>query len=528
MRGTAPAPVLVRIANHLRTRTGWRANATALGFGVLAAAALPPLFAVPLVWLAIPGLLLLVDAAPSWRAAGRRCFAFGLGHHVAGLFWITEALIIEAERAWFLIPVAVPAVAAALAVFMAPSGIAAWYARPGWPRILAFAGAWSLGEIARSYVLTGFPWNLVATVWAFNAAPMQAAAFVGVHGLSLATMIVAALPSLGRRGFAVAGAMLLAGAALGVARLWPEEHAPAPVALRIVQGNIAQGTKWDDALRAQHFRKYLALTANAPPAGPDETMVVIWPETASPYLLASDSVAQQAAASVLPEGALLLAGSVRIEREPQLQVYNSMVVLDAGAALRDVFDKAHLVPFGEYVPLREFLPLPRIVRATLDFSAGPGPRSIDAGIAGVPPFGPLICYEAIFPGQVVAEGARPGWLVNITNDAWFGRVSGPWQHLAAARFRAVEEGLPLARAANTGISAVFDSRGREVARLGLGATGVIAAPLPAALPPTLFAQTGVWLPALLAMFALAAGLARRRVAFDGVSASKKLDDTAKG
>jgi apolipoprotein N-acyltransferase len=521
------APMLATVAVHLRARQGWRANATAVGLGVLAAGSLPPFHLVPLLWLAIPGLLLLVDAAPTWRSAGWRCFAFGIGHHVAGLFWITEALLIEAERAWFLIPVAVPAVAAALSVFLAPAGIAAWIARPGWPRIFAFAGAWTLGEIARGLVLTGFPWNLAATVWAFAAGPMQAAAFAGVHGLSLATVILAALPSLGARGMLAAGAMLFAGAALGLARLWPEEPAPAPVAIRIVQGNIAQGAKWDDAQRASHFRRYLALTANAPPAEAGQTMVVVWPETASPYLLATDAAAQEAAASVLPDGGLLLAGTVRIERMPALRVFNSLVALDADGQLRAVFDKAHLVPFGEYVPLRSILPLPTVVRSTMDFSAGPGPRTIDAGIPGVPPFGALICYEAIFPGEAVAAGSRPGWLVNVTNDAWFGKVSGPWQHLAAARFRAVEEGLPLVRAANTGISAVFDSRGREVARLDLGVTGVVAAPLPAAAAPTLFAQTGVWGPFMLAAFALAGGLVRRRVAFDGVKTSKKWDNTLK-
>ncbi|MCC7283316.1 MAG: apolipoprotein N-acyltransferase [Acetobacteraceae bacterium] len=519
--------MIARITRHLRGRTGWRASATALGLGVLAALALPPLHAVPLLWLAIPGLLVLVEAAPSWRAAGVRAFAFGLGHHLAGLFWITDALIIEAERAWFLIPVAVPAVAGLLALFIAPAGIAAFLARPGWRRVLAFAGAWSLGELARTYVLTGFPWNLVATVWAFAALPMQISAWVGVHGLSLASVLVAALPVLGARGFFAACVLLAAGGAAGVARLWPAEPPPLAVALRIVQGNIAQAAKWDDALRARHFRKYLALTANAPAAGPGETMVVIWPETASPYLLASDPAAQQAAAAALPEGGLLLAGTVRVERGPALRVFNSLVVLDANGVVRDVFDKAHLVPFGEYVPLRDLLPLPRLVRATMDFSAGPGRRSIDPGIAGVPAFSPLICYEAIFPGQVVDAGSRPGWLVNITNDAWFGRLSGPWQHLAAARFRSVEEGLPLARAANTGISALFDARGREVARLGLGATGVIAAPLPAPLPPTLFAQTGVWLPASLAVFALFCGLTRRKVALNGMETSKKKDDTAK-
>jgi apolipoprotein N-acyltransferase len=517
--------MLIRIVAHLQGRRGWRASATALGLGVLAAGALPPFHAVPLLWLAIPGLLVLIDAAPDWRAAGWRAFAFGIGHHIAGLFWITEALLIEAERAGFLIPVAVPAVSAALAAFLAPAGIAAFLAAPGWRRVLAFAGAWSLGEIARTYVLTGFPWNLAGTVWAFGAAPMQGAAWVGLHGLSLATMIVAALPILGWRGMAAAAALLAAGAGLGVARLWPEEPAPAPVAIRIVQGNIAQGAKWDDTLRLQHFRKYLALTANAPPAEAGETMVVVWPETASPYDLANDAVAREAAAMALPDGGLLLAGSVRVERQPTLAVFNSLVALDSDGRVVDRFDKAHLVPFGEYVPLRSILPLPTVVRSTLDFSAGPGPRTIDAGLSGVPAFGPLICYEAIFPGNVVAPGERPGWLVNITNDAWFGKISGPWQHLAAARFRAVEEGLPLVRAANTGISAVFDSRGRTVARLGLGATGVVAAPLPASAPPTLFAQTGVWVPAMLAMFALVGGLAQRRVAFMRMHPSKKIDNT---
>jgi apolipoprotein N-acyltransferase len=378
--------------------------------------------------------------------------------------------------------------------------------------VLAFAGAWSLGEIARTHVLTGFPWNLAGTVWAFAALPMQAAAWVGLHGLSLATVIVAALPTLGWRGLGTAAAMLAAGAAIGLLRLWPGEPAPAPVAIRIVQGNIPQSAKWDDALRAQHFRKYL----------------VVWPETASPYDLVNDAVAREAAAMVLPEGGLLLAGHVRVQRQPALAVFNSLAVLDAEGRVLDSFDKAHLVPFGEYVPLRRILPLPTVVRSTLDFSAGPGPRTIDAGLAGVPSFGPLICYEAIFPGQVVASGARPGWLVNVTNDAWFGRISGPWQHLAAARFRAVEEGLPLVRAANTGISAVFDARGRTVGRLDLGATGVVAAPLPASRPPTLFAQTGVWGPAMLASFALLGGVMQRLMAYGRVHASKKKDERRSG
>jgi apolipoprotein N-acyltransferase len=496
---------------HIAARQGWRAGATALGLGALAAAALPPVHALPVLLLAVPGLLVLIGTAPTSRAAAWRGIAFGLGHHMAGLYWITEAVLVEAARFFWLVPIAVPFVAFVLALFLAPVAVAARWAPPGWPRLLVFAGSWTLAELARGVVLTGFPWNLIGTVWAFDAVALQGAAYVGVHGLSLATMVLSGLPLLGGwRPLAMgAGAVALA-LALGVARLLAPEPAPHPVALRIVQGNVPQGQKWTDALRAGNFRKHLALTANAPPAAPGETTVVIWPETASPYLLATDAVAREAAASVLPEGGLLLAGTVRVERPP-FQVFNSLVGLDHLGQVRAVFDKAHLVPFGEYVPLRGVLPLETIVRGNVDFTAGPGPRTIDPQVAGVPPFSALICYEVIFPGQVVARDApRPEWLVNVTNDAWFGNSAGPRQHLAAARLRAVEEGLPVVRAANTGISAVFDSRGREVARLGLGVTGSIAAPLPAAWPGTVFAHTGVWGPFGLALVVLGLGVWRGR------------------
>lgn len=501
---------------HIASRQGWRGFATALGLGALSAAALPPVHAVPVLLFAIPGLLALLGAAPTARAAAWRGFGFGLGHHLFGLYWITEAVLVEAARFFWLVPIAVPFVAGVLALFLAPVASLAWWAPPGWPRLLVLSGTWVISELARGVVFTGFPWNLVGTVWAFDAIPLQGAAFVGVHGLSLATLLLAGLPAVGSWRTLSAGAIavVLVGA-LGVARLVVPEPAPHPVAIRVIQGNIPQGQKWTEALRVEHFRKYLALTLNAPPAEPGNTTVVVWPETASPFLLATDDVARLAAAGVLPDGGLLLAGTVRVERTP-FQVFNSLVAIDHQAVLREQFDKAHLVPFGEFVPLRRWLPIETIVRGNVDFSAGPGLRTIDPGVPGVPPFSALICYEVIFPGQVVAGGAlRPGWLVNITNDAWFGNSAGPRQHLAAARLRAVEEGLPVVRAANTGISAVFDSRGREVARLGLGQAGVVATPLPASLVPTLFARTGVWGPALLACVVLVLGLWRTLVGNSG-------------
>jgi apolipoprotein N-acyltransferase len=277
----------------------------------------------------------------------------------------------------------------------------------------------------------------------------------------------------------------------------------------LVQGNIAQAMKWLPEERLAIFRRYLDLTAPAARAAlegaPQGTrLVVVWPETASPFLLAQDAEAQRMIAEVLPEGDILLSGTVRAlwgEDGRLREVFNSLVALDDSGAVRAVYDKAHLVPFGEYMPLSGWLPV-RLAAGGMDFSAGPGPVALE--VAGLPPFGALICYEVIFPAAVTPV-PRPGWLVNVTNDAWFGVSTGPWQHLATARLRAVEEGLPLARAAQTGISALFDPYGRRLAMLPLGVAGTVAADLPVALPPPPFARFGLVIPFLLAVAVLGGG-----------------------
>ncbi len=504
--------MLARFVAHLESRRGWRAPVTAAGFGALAALALPPVHLVPVLAVALPALLILVASRPSRTGALVTAWAWGFGHFVAGLYWISNALLTEADRFAWLVPLAVPAIAALLALFVAVPAVVACLAAPGWPRVLVFAGLWTLGEIARGIVLTGFPWNLLGTVWAFGSLSIQGAAWIGTHGLSALTVLLACLPLVPRRsGLRVGAAVIGLALAVGLARLWPEEPPPGPVGLRIVQGNIAQAHKWRDDLRAAHFRRYLQLTASVPPPGPGEgPLIVVWPETASPYMLDSDATAREFAARMLPEAGILIAGTVRLERTGEgqtgLRLWNSLIAVAPDASILALYDKHHLVPFGEYVPLRSILPLETVVPGNIDFSAGPGLQTVSlASGFGVPPFSPLICYEVIFPGRVVAPGARPAWLLNVTNDAWFGISSGPFQHLAAARLRAVEEGLPLVRAANTGISAVFDARGRTVARLGLGETGVIAAPLPAPLGPTGFSRFGSWIPALLALSLTAAG-----------------------
>jgi len=493
--------------SRLATLHGLRADIAALLLGALAAVALPPVHAIPVLLISVPGLLALLNGARGPRMAARRGWWFGLGLHVIGLYWITEAILFEADRFWWLVPLAVPAVAAGLGLFIAAACAVARLARRGWPRVVALAGAWVLADLARQFVLTGFPWNPLGSVWAIPGTVgdvfIQAAAIGGVHGLTFATMLLAALPALGWRWCVGGGVVLIAWVGFGVVRLHQPTPQPQPLTVVLVQGNIAQGQKFDQAFIVQEFRHYLDLTAQGRAKAGNGPAVVVWPETAFPLFLDLDEPARRLIEQAT-EGAPALIGSMRFDEKRRPR--NSLFALTAGGVIAGIYDKWHLVPFGEYVP--DWLPLPIMVLPGDGFAPGPGPRTLD--VPGLPPVGALICYEAIFPGQIVAPNERPAWLVNVTNDAWFGNSSGPRQHLAAARMRAVEEGLPLMRAANTGITAAFDARGHELGRIGMQITGTLEVALPAALPATLFARLGLWLPFITSSVALGLGLMARR------------------
>ena len=493
-----------------RRLAGWRADLLAALAGALTAAALPPVHAIPVLLLTLPCLLGLIGACRSVGQAFRRGWWFGFGLNLFGLYWVTEAILVEAERFWWLVPLAVPALAAVIGVFSGVAAMGARVAAEGLPRVLALAGAWTLMDLGRQFILTGFPWNPLGSVWevpgGFGDMMIQPAALASVHGLTLATVLLGCAPVLGVRGRVLCAAALALWCGGGVLALNAAPKVSATAArVVVVQGNVPQGQKWDRSLVDSIFDRYLALTAEGLREAGPRAAAVIWPETASPYHLQTDAGAREAITAVTGD-AIALIGGVRYG--PEGRPRNSLFALAAGGTILQLYDKAHLVPFGEYQP--DWLQVGVQLVPGGGFAPGPGPTTLTP--PGIPPVGPMICYEVIFPGQVADEANRPDWLVNVTNDAWFGNSAGPRQHLAAVRMRAVEEGLPIVRAANTGISAVFDSAGREVSRLGMNQTGVVVADLPPPSRPTVFSRYGLILPSALAFTVLLYGLATRHTA----------------
>jgi apolipoprotein N-acyltransferase len=471
--------------------------------GVALVLALAPLHIWPGL-LGFAGLLHLLMTRRSRREAALLGWAFGFGFFLAGLYWIGIAFFTDAERFGALAVPAVILLCAALAAFPALAALAfsAIPCRKPLAGALLLAVLWIGSELLRAHFLWGFPWNLIGYVWAGAPLMAQAAAWLGVYGLGLLTVLIGAAPATalllsGRQRWAgpavAAGLLLLLGIGGALRLQGADSGTVADIRLRLVQGNIAQEYKWDPERRAEAFRRHLDMSWQGNgPGGPVPTHI-IWPESATPYLLDRDEVARAMIAEVVPPGGLLITGANRfdLESEPR-RAWNSLQALDGEGRIRARYDKHRLVPFGEFLPWRAVLGrigLKKITEGTIDFQPGDGAATID--LPDLPAFSPLICYEVIFSGEVVDSADRPAWLLNLTNDAWFGRSSGPYQHLAMARMRAIEEGLPLVRSANTGISAVIDPFGRIQAVLGLGAAGVIDAPLPRALErPTPYARFG--------------------------------------
>jgi apolipoprotein N-acyltransferase len=467
--------------------TGWRRDAAAVLAGAIAMSAFPPIDW----WWAMPAglaaLFHLLSTSERPLVAFRLGWLFAIGHFTPGLAWISNALLLDVARYWWLLPFSLLGLPALLGIFVgAAMALCRWVAAPGWRAALAFAACWSVAELARGHMLTGFPWNLAAYGLWGRPELTQAMALVGAYGLGFLVALASAglaVAVADRRRWPVALAALGTLVALGVhgdARLDATPAGADGPTLRLVQPAIAQSLKWDDARRLAQFEAHLSLSAAS---GLERVAAVIWPETATPFLVEREPFAREAIAKLLAPGRLAVIGTPRATPRPTggHDIWNGMVVFDHAGSLVAAYDKFHLVPFGEYVPLADILPLDAIAGRMGGMTAGPGPRTLR--VEGLPPFSPLICYEVIFPGRVLDPADRPRWLLNLTNDAWFGPSIGPHQHLAIARARAIEEGLPLVRVANNGISAVIDAHGRVRARLDLDQIGY----LDAALPPPLSA-----------------------------------------
>ena len=513
---------------------GWRRAAVAIGAGGLSALAFAPVFAFPILFLTFPVFVWLIDGSGGWRRAAGAGWLFGFGYFFFNLFWVGEAFLVEADKFAWLLPFAVTLLPAGLAiVWAAAAGLARLFWCEGIARVFVFAIALAIFEWLRGHILTGFPWNVVGTALTYPLPLMQSTSLFGIYGLTAIAAFIfpAPLVLLGERSARPGVLDVLRASAVAVIPLailcgygtWrlaaPERFVPG-VKLRIVQPSVPQREKWMSEYQRRIFEDHIALSL-ANPRGEKDSLAgithLIWPEAAMPFFPLETPQALDALALMLPPGTTLITGGIR--HDPPLgpdrrvlattRTLNSILVLDAQAKVEALYDKIKLVPFGEYVPLEQALSVIGIEKLTHGrgaFAVGASPRSL-MRVPGLPPVLGLVCYEALFGGDVVQGTERPGVLINVTNDGWFGHSTGPYQHFHQSRLRAVEEGVPLIRAANNGISAVVDPYGRALQTLGLDVRGVIDSGLPQVSSPTLYGQAGDWmLAAVLAVFAACAAL----------------------
>ena len=510
-----PGFSITRLAHWIVLSWGWRRALVAFTAGAVSVLALPPFDAWPVLFFTFPILVWLVDGAAGGRLGGLPSAAiagwwFGFGYVLAGLYWVGYAFLVDAKTFGWLLPFAVIALPAAMACY---TGLGLALARMLWTRgptrLIALAVALTAAEWLRGHLFSGFPWNVYGYALTGPLVLAQSAALIGIWGLTFIAVAVFASPAVfadDRTGtrrpwlpIALGVAILATLATYGAWRLGRTPTAFVDnVRLRIMQPNLQQDDKFNYSAKQRVMSHYLELSDRS--TGPQSTGVrdvthLIWPESAFPFLLTREPDALAQIAALIPEGAVLITGAVRAPELPPGQkierAYNSIYVIDHDGSILSVYDKIHLVPFGEYLPFQNFLEklgLMQLTKLPGGFIAGERRRPMQ--VPRAPRMLPFLCYEIIFPGETVPDNERPGWLLNLTNDGWFGISSGPYQHLQQARVRTIEQGLPLVRAANTGISAVVDPLGRIVKSLPLGAEGIMDASLPRRIDATLYARTG--------------------------------------
>ncbi|MBB5700385.1 apolipoprotein N-acyltransferase [Ochrobactrum daejeonense] len=507
--------MIERLAGRIIVSSGWRRALAAFLSGAFATLTQPPFDIFIAGFVSFPILVWLIDGAIPREDAGpvRRFLPaamvgwwFGFGYFVSGLWWIGAALLVDADQFAWALPLAVLGLPAFLALFYAlATMVARFFWSDGLGRIFALAFGFALAEWLRLFLFTGFPWNAIGYAVMPTPLLMQSVAVLGLVGMSAFAVFVFSAPALltgGRlAGSGIAFAVLLVAAHVGFGA-WTLSRAPAiadekgAFAVRIVQPSIPQTMKWDNAERRAIFDKLVALSETAPTGGKPKPDVIVWPETAVPYILTSTPEAMSRIGGALQNGQVLLTGAVREELSAdggEPRYYNSIFTIDERGEIVDTADKVHLVPFGEYLPYEHLLRglgLQEVVEMPGGFTAGASRRALKVKDGRT--FLPLICYEAIFPDELGYTGEKAGAIINVTNDGWYGDTPGPYQHFRQAQVRAVEQGLPLIRAANNGLSGVIDAYGRITAGLALDDVGVIDASLPSPRAPFWGIPPGRW------------------------------------
>jgi apolipoprotein N-acyltransferase len=508
---------------------GWTRRLIAFCSGAVGVLALPPFCLLPAFFVPMTVAVWLIDGAADesrWAGVRRAAAAgwwLGFGYFVAGLWWLGVAFLTEADRFAWALPLGVLGLPAGLALFTALGFALArllWSAGPA--RLFALAAGLTAAEWLRGHVLTGFPWNDFGMALGANLVFAQFACIGGLYSLTVLSALLFSTPSLLgsgkplRRPLLLSVAAFLALALFGGARLQGKTETVKGVKLRVIQANVA-----NDAFRADRkaelLDRYLRLSDRS--TSPESTGVsdvthVFWSESVFPFILAHDPASLATIASRM-QNAILFAGAARAEGEgPYARYFNSLAIIQHGE-ITDYFDKMHLTPFGEYMPFAGLLArvgVTQFVAVPGGFDAGATSHALAA--PGLPAVLPLICYEAIFPDDVARRlstlDVRPGLMVNVTNDGWFGVTPGPYQHLYQARLRAIEQGLPIVRSANTGVSAIIDPFGRFVAATSLGEEAVLDGNLPKALPATFFSQHWRLAPAFAWLIVFLGAFAYRR------------------
>ena len=521
-----------RLAGRIILLWGWRRALVAFTAGALAVLTQAPFDFFAAGFVSFPVLVWLIDGATVQAPSNflkrlAPAFAtgwwFGFGYFLAGLWWIGSALLVEADSFAWALPLAVVGIPLLLAFFYA---FAATVARLLWTndigRIAALAFGFGLAEWLRTFLFTGFPWNPIGLAAMPTPLLMQSVTVTGVTGMNALAVFVFAMPALLaarrnlRAGAILAVVLMAAHVAYGYIRLnAPEEAAGTKLAVRIVQPAIDLSEKWDGSVRDRVFATTMELSARPPEAGHAAPQLILWPETAVPFLFTDRPDALVAIGEMLKPGQMLVTGSVRAEAgggNDEPLYYNSVIAIDDSGEIVDAVDKVHLVPFGEYLPFQDMLArfgVEQLVAGPMNFVAGSQrhPMKLPGAITAAP----FICYEIIFPDLVAVDAASSRLIVNVTNDAWFGETPGPYQHFRQAQVRSVENGVPLLRAANTGISGVIDARGRVVDALALNVRGVVDVELPVPdAPPARYLQPRLNGFAILFLFAGFAAVVRIR------------------